>query len=75
MDNQEFKKQLIARAFNLAKDAFRLVDKFPNKRSTQVISNQLLRAISSIGVNKLKVQSSKFKVIKRSKNLEFLTQL
>jgi len=58
MDNQEFKKQLIARAFNLAKDAFRLVDKFPNKRSTQVISNQLLRAISSIGANIVESQAA-----------------
>jgi len=58
MENQEFKKQLIARAFNLAKDAFRLVDKFPNKRSTQVIANQLLRAISSIGANIVEAQAA-----------------
>ena len=86
MENQEFKKQLIARAFNLAKSSFRLVDKFPNKRSTQVISNQLLRAISSIGANiveaqaassgeQFKVQSAKLKVMKRSKNFKFLTKL
>ncbi len=75
MENQEFKKQLIARAFNLAKSSFKLVDKFPSKRSTQVIANQLLRAISSIGANKFKVQNAKFKVRKRSKNFKFLTQL
>ncbi len=61
MENQEFKKQLIARAFNLAKDAFRLVDKFPNKRSTQVIANQLLRAISSIGANIVEAQAASSK--------------
>ena len=33
MDNEEYKKKLINRAYLLAKKVIALVDKFPNKRS------------------------------------------
>jgi four helix bundle protein len=56
--NREFKEKLINRAFNLAKDVIRLVDKFPKKRTSWVISDQLLRAITSIGANIIEAQAA-----------------
>jgi hypothetical protein len=40
MDNEEFKKMLKLRAFNLARDIMKLTDKFPNKRSAWIIADQ-----------------------------------
>ncbi|RJQ37336.1 four helix bundle protein [Candidatus Microgenomates bacterium] len=59
--NQEFKKQLIIRAFVLARRIIVLVDKFPNKRSAWVISDQLLRAATSIGANIIEAQAASSK--------------
>lgn len=61
MSNEEFKKQLIRRAFNLARRIITLVDKFPNKRSAWVISDQLIRAASSIGANIIEAQAASSK--------------
>jgi len=61
MENKEFKKQLIARAFNLARKIIALVDKFPNKKSAWVIADQLLRAITSIGANIVEAQAASSK--------------
>lgn len=61
MENQEFKKQLIARAFNLARRVIALVDKFPNKKSAWVIADQLLRSITSIGANIVEAQAASSK--------------
>ena len=61
MNNAEFKQKLISRAFNLSRDAFKLVDKFPNKASARVIINQLLRAITSIGANIIEAQAASSK--------------
>jgi four helix bundle protein len=58
MENQEFKKKLIIRAFNSAKRVIKLVDKFPNKRSAWVIAGQLIRAITSIGANIIEAQAA-----------------
>ena len=60
-DNQEFKKQLITRAFILARKIIVLVDKFPTKRSAWVISDQLLRAATSIGANIIEAQAASSK--------------
>ena len=59
--NEEFKKQLIARAFQFARKAMALVDKFPNKRSAWVITDQLLRAAMSIGANIVEAQAASSK--------------
>src|SRR3989338_8567273 len=59
--NEEFKKQLIARAFQFARKAMALVDKFPNKRSAWVITDQLLRAAMSIGANIIEAQAASSK--------------
>jgi len=61
MDNQKFKRQLIIKAFNLARKAIALVDKFPSKRSAWVIADQLIRAITSIGANIVEAQSASSK--------------
>ena len=51
MDNDEFRNKLIKRSFDLVKEIILLVDKFPNKRSSWVITDQLIRATTSIGAN------------------------
>ena len=60
-DNREFKKQLINRAFNLARETISLVDKFPKKRSSWVIADQLIRAVTSIGANIIEAQAASSK--------------
>ena len=59
--NQDFKKQLIKGAFNLARKIITLVDKFPNKRSAWVIADQLIRAATSIGANIIEAQAASSK--------------
>lgn len=59
--NDEFKKKLINRAFTLARNVISLVDKFPNKRSAWVISDQLIRAATSIGANIIEAQAASSK--------------
>jgi len=61
MENQEFKKQLIVRALCLAKKMMRLADKFPYKQSSRVITNQLFRAITSVGANIVEAQAASSK--------------
>ena len=61
MENREFKRQLIIRAFKLARKVIALVDKFPNKRSAWIIADQLLRAITSIGANIVEAQAASSK--------------
>lgn len=56
--NKEFKKVLIGRAFYLARQVIVLVDKFPSKRSAWVITDQLLRAATSIGANIIEAQAA-----------------
>ncbi len=58
MENEEFKKKLITRAFNLARRVIALADKFPNKRSALVIADQLIRAATSIGANIIEAQAA-----------------
>lgn len=60
-NNVEFKKQLIAKAFILARKIIALVDKFPNKRSAWIIADQLLRAATSIGANIIEAQAASSK--------------
>src|SRR3989338_1588152 len=58
MENEEFKKKLIIRSFNLARNVIKLADTFPQKRSAWVIIDQLLRAITSIGANIIEAQAA-----------------
>jgi four helix bundle protein len=61
MHNNDFKKKLIQRAFILSRKVIVLVDKFPNKRAAWVISDQLLRAATSIGANIIEAQAASSK--------------
>ena len=61
MNNNDFKKKLIERAFNLSRRVLALVDKFPSKRAAWVISDQLLRAATSIGANIIEAQAASSK--------------
>lgn len=58
MNNQEYKRQLITRAFNLGRKIIKLTDKFPQKRSSWVIADQLIRAGTSIGANIIEAQAA-----------------
>lgn len=59
--NQEYKQMLILRAFNLARRIISLADKFPKKRSAWVITDQLIRASTSIGANIIEAQAASSK--------------
>ena len=61
MNNNDFKKKLIERAFNLSRRVLALVDRFPSKRAAWVISDQLLRAATSIGANIIEAQAASSK--------------
>ena len=58
MNNKEYKEQLIKRAFNYARKIIALADKFPNKRSAWIITDQLIRAATSIGANIIEAQAA-----------------
>lgn len=59
--NEEFRKKLIQRAFTLARNIIGLTDQFPNKRSAWVITDQLIRAATSIGANIIEAQAASSK--------------
>ena len=61
-NNQEFKKILIKRSFEFARSILSLTDKFPNKRSGWVITDQLIRAATSIGANIVEAQAASSKL-------------
>jgi four helix bundle protein len=61
MTNDEFKKQLIRRAFIFSRKIIALVDTFPIKRSAWVITDQLLRAATSIAANIIEAQAANSK--------------
>lgn len=49
---------LIGRSYKLSLDVIRLMDCLPNKKSSQIIANQLIRASTSIGANQVEAQAS-----------------
>lgn len=61
MNNKDFKHDLIKRAYALARKVLLFVDKFPSKRSAWIISDQLLRAATSIGANIIEAQAASSK--------------
>lgn len=61
MKNEDFKRQLIKRAFELARKVIKFVDRFPNKRSAYIISDQLIRSSCSIGANIIEAQAASSK--------------
>jgi len=61
MDNEEFRKMLIKKAFDLARKVITLVNKFPNTRAAWIIADQLIRAATSIGANIIEAQAASSK--------------
>lgn len=60
-NNDAFKRQLINRAFTFARAVISLADKFPSKRSAWIITDQLIRAATSIGANIIEAQAASSK--------------
>lgn len=60
-DNNDFRKMLINRAFTFSRSVIALVDKFPNKRSAWIITDQLIRSATSIGANIIEAQAGSSK--------------
>ncbi len=61
MTNDDFKRKLINRAFTFSRNVISLVDSFPNKRSAWIITDQLIRAATSIGANIIEAQAGSSK--------------
>jgi four helix bundle protein len=56
--NLKFKTDLKARCYSLSLNILKITDKLPNKRSSWVISDQLIRSITSIGANLIEAKAS-----------------
>jgi len=61
MNNEEFKNKLINRSFLFGKSIIQLIDRLPNRRTFWIISDQLLRAATSIGANIIEAQAASSK--------------
>ncbi|MFA5001002.1 MAG: four helix bundle protein [Candidatus Paceibacterota bacterium] len=49
---------LVARSYKLSLRVINLMDCLPNKKSAQIIANQLIRAATSIGANQVEARAS-----------------
>ena len=58
MKNDEYKKKIIGKSYLFGRKIIHLVDKFPKKRASWVITDQLLRASMSIGANIIEAQAA-----------------
>lgn len=56
--NSKFKTDLKERCFQLSLKTIALLDSLPPKTSSKVISNQLLRSVTSIGANLIEAKAS-----------------
>lgn len=62
MKNEEFKKELIRRAYRYSLDILKFIDTLDKKDfSTQVLAKQLLRSATSIGANIIEAQAASSK--------------
>lgn len=62
MNNQEYRQQLIGRAYRFSLAIMKFVDTFPLKElSLKVIAHQVLRSAMSIGANIIEAQASSSK--------------
>lgn len=57
MDNKSYKEIIIERSVSLSKKTIHLIDKFPKKQSSIIISSQLLRAVTSVPANIIEAQA------------------
>jgi len=56
--NSKFKSDLKERCFQLSLKIIRILDSLPNKISAKIISNQVIRSITSIGANLIEAKAS-----------------
>jgi four helix bundle protein len=56
--NSKFKSDLKARCYNFSLNIVRLTDTLPNKRSSRVVADQLVRSSTSIGANLVEAKAS-----------------
>ena len=56
--NSKFKTDLAGRCYRFSLDILSLIDTLPNKRSSWVISDQLIRSATSIGANLVEGKSA-----------------
>ena len=56
--NSRFKSNLKERCYKLSLEIIALTDSLPNKRSAWVITDQLIRSVTSIGANLVEAKSS-----------------
>lgn len=62
MKNEEFKKQLIRRAYWYSLDIIKFIDRLDKRDfSVQIIAKQLLRSATSIGANIIEAQAASSK--------------
>lgn len=57
-DNTEYKTKLISKAYKFARGVIYITDLFPKKRSAWIITDQLVRAATSIGANIIEAQAA-----------------
>jgi four helix bundle protein len=62
MDNIKYKTDLKDRCFKFSINTIKVCDSLPNKRSSWVISDQLIRSSTSIGANITEAKSSSSKL-------------
>ncbi|MCI0472034.1 MAG: four helix bundle protein [Ignavibacteria bacterium] len=62
MENNKYKTDLKDRCFKFSISTIKLCDSLPNKRSSWVISDQLIRSSTSIGANIMEAKSSSSKL-------------
>jgi len=60
-ETNEFKKQLIRRAYLFGREVILLMERLPNKRACWIIGDQLLRSATSIGANIIEAQAASSK--------------
>lgn len=58
MQNSKFKVDLKERCYRFSLDIISLTDTLPNKRSAWIITDQLIRAATSIGANLIEARAS-----------------
>jgi four helix bundle protein len=59
--NSNVKSDIRYRTYKFSLDAIKLVEEFPNKRIAWIITDQLLRSITSIGANLIEAKSASSK--------------
>jgi len=56
--NSKFKTDLLGRSYKFGLEVIKLTDKLPQKRSSWVIADQLIRSSTSVGANLVEAKAS-----------------